>query len=1366
MACLEPSEAETIDTFPLLTVESLSSSEVGFVLKLLHRAHLPEGSSESARQQCAIQLDISLDDMKRVAHRSVNAVAKEMKPSKPSQRPSMFSKKPFKAATAAATTGGMLLAFVVTTPSEKAAKEMAERISLQIASLLDPLVFGKVVLEGDVLLSMKHEAYESHEYKEESDETRSLNESAAAAAPDAMPAAAEELSLDATEQEAQDDEKQKVQDQKTAASLKIDGAQSQDIDPLSPLSTSRTSAESTNLLDEDEYEDENLGGISDVLGTPKANHSKEPLDVNLDTGIQDDGRIHSPSQSMSDAAEHAAAAPMKPEVFDWTTELSLAMDRKMTYLRSTLPAYDRQAPRHLRVGPNASILGEAELLDQPLGSSTSSNSIIVALLLAAGMFSPARSAKEATAITEAAALHRQQVVGMLRRHMHRYAPSVLALRSLEGEGTMRASKWLSGDDDNGGNQISARLNDQNGRESGVETFMTAPERAQYDARCLALTAAPSGASAAFRNAEFQASADVLGAAVVVDTIVVRTGATSRVVFEPWPEARFNNGNDSSTTINNINGQDRNAKSARLLICKCALNPTTVEAVLPPAPKKRNTTEKEFAPMKASVATEEGKVVPLINTSTSKAMAAEKAVAESGGQAGSSSGSNRSSDSNALTTGDDDKWAFDRLKMTALYEVHDSSKVSSVEALLIKYDGKRAAMWGKLQEKFGEAATDAATAEAHQRLAALAPFASTPDSVPKHKGNEDAVVECVAAKSPKPTSPSVKKTKKTKPIEVKQIEPERPHKFRNNLEKKKFEEEEARLKMKLDFEKRLAAKKKAKPSSPNAKTSSTMNQAGSSAGVVLDPATAKRQAKKAVEAAKAAADASAQKATRFRRIANKAKVDVEHAGVVSTSAKSQALRVKAAEAADDAQLADEDARLLAEKAAELADFVMKNGKLPSSNAPPPVVVSASQTTQKSFKTAGTSSAPPPDPVSLEQTEQTASSSNSNNIGGWWGRHRNTPEVEPRPSTVDLSDAHNKSAGLLEAPTRIEHPNQVTKGQEGSEGALGQDKPNAGAGAASVVGSPSPNDASEQPAVDATRSGPGPLSRLWRGNKRDNQSSSSSSGNSNSNGSSSSSSKSSSNRSNSKSTKATKQSQIKERMKEAKKRAEEEQTLKAMASQAQAEVAAELAAFGGVWPLSAFDVTTGLPLPKHLRGALVPTHAASKHSTPSQLAASAQIVDRLLKTLASEPPPPPEMGVLWFVPDPIAPWRSSQHRQLEARFNSALAANKYHRLKAKMRAQALQEQQQQQQQLDSGSVSLFQPSPYADNISSSSSSAPPLTPLFHLPKRKQSWAEYMAQGPANNQALTCSRGSAESGDYDTSRSRDRDNRYNLAGLGTAI
>ena len=51
--------------------------------------------------------------------------------------------------------------------------------------------------------------------------------------------------------------------------------------------------------------------------------------------------------------------------------------------------------------------------------------------------------------------------------------------------------------------------------------------------------------------------------------------------------------------------------------------------------------------------------------------------------------------------------FDRLKMVALYEAHNPTKVGEVDGLLLKYEGKHAAMFAKLEQKYGSEALAAA-----------------------------------------------------------------------------------------------------------------------------------------------------------------------------------------------------------------------------------------------------------------------------------------------------------------------------------------------------------------------------------------------------------------------------------------------------------------------------------------------------------------------------------------------------------------------------------------------------------------------------------------------------------------------------------
>lgn len=59
--------------------------------------------------------------------------------------------------------------------------------------------------------------------------------------------------------------------------------------------------------------------------------------------------------------------------------------------------------------------------------------------------------------------------------------------------------------------------------------------------------------------------------------------------------------------------------------------------------------------------------------------------------------------------------FDRAKMVALYEAHNADKVGEVDALLEKYKTKRALMWDKLAQKYGQSAIAHAEAEAGRRV---------------------------------------------------------------------------------------------------------------------------------------------------------------------------------------------------------------------------------------------------------------------------------------------------------------------------------------------------------------------------------------------------------------------------------------------------------------------------------------------------------------------------------------------------------------------------------------------------------------------------------------------------------------------------
>jgi hypothetical protein len=226
-----------------------------------------------------------------------------------------------------------------------------------------------------------------------------------------------------------------------------------------------------------------------------------------------------------------------------------------------------------------------------------------------------------------------------------------------------------------------------------------------------------------------------------------------------------------------------------------------------------------------------------------------------------------------------------------------------------------------------------------------------------------------------------------------------------------------------------------------------------------------------------------------------------------------------------------------------------------------------------------------------------------------------------------------------------------------------------------------------------------------------------------------------------------------------------------AKAKAELAAELEALGGVWPLAAFDAATGLPLPLHLRGPLVPTPSAAKQLPRAQLLAAAHAADALLQAL-DKPPPPPDVGVLWFVPDALALWRSGPHQKLDARLADAHAASKYLRLKASLRAAALRGQQQRLQEqakaMAMGRVALDHTSGLLRSSSDAGNAmVSTLTPLFDLPKRKETWSEYMARRPKRDERASKGGGSGESGAATSLDSRSGSIKmYFTAGLGTAI
>lgn len=81
----------------------------------------------------------------------------------------------------------------------------------------------------------------------------------------------------------------------------------------------------------------------------------------------------------------------------------------------------------------------------------------------------------------------------------------------------------------------------------------------------------------------------------------------------------------------------------------------------------------------------------------------------------------------------DTAAFNRLKMIALYEAHNPEKAGEVDKLLSKYEGKHTLMWGKLAEKYGQDAIEAAEAAAAQATTSASPTSTARPPEPIEEG---------------------------------------------------------------------------------------------------------------------------------------------------------------------------------------------------------------------------------------------------------------------------------------------------------------------------------------------------------------------------------------------------------------------------------------------------------------------------------------------------------------------------------------------------------------------------------------------------------------------------------------------------------
>jgi hypothetical protein len=92
--------------------------------------------------------------------------------------------------------------------------------------------------------------------------------------------------------------------------------------------------------------------------------------------------------------------------------------------------------------------------------------------------------------------------------------------------------------------------------------------------------------------------------------------------------------------------------------------------------------------------------------------------------------------------------FDRLKMIALYEAHNPTKVGEVDRLLVKYEGKHAAMFAKLGQKYGVkamAASERVARESKKKITVDSVATKMPPVVPNTK--IETTVELVPKRPP-------------------------------------------------------------------------------------------------------------------------------------------------------------------------------------------------------------------------------------------------------------------------------------------------------------------------------------------------------------------------------------------------------------------------------------------------------------------------------------------------------------------------------------------------------------------------------------------------------------------------------------------